>query len=356
MVVCLFTGCALEPQDSGVEQAGEAPWARVQQRAVVSTTDFSVGALAALDVESGTLWDTRASTSGDPVVVVQEDWLFQINRFQSDTVRLYDPLSWSVPLLEISTGAGSNPHDVLVVGETMVVSLYGRSSLALFDLQGEPLGQVDLSEFADQDGSPEPSSLLEVNGRLFVSLQQFENWRSQSGRLVEVDVDNWTVKASWEVGPSPTLYAHPFLAGSMVIMSGSYDDLEVALDGELIVFDVTTEVFSDAVMTEASVATHLVGYGESDEGQALLIGERKDATHVVLCLDWTDGTVQELMSLEHYLADVSVNADGVGLIAARTNWTASHIQPGVLVVDATKCESRGSISNFALDPYAVAWF
>ena len=53
--------------------------------------DYSVGALATFDLDTETLTENVSSISGDPVVVMDSGLLWQLNRYQYDTLRKYDP-------------------------------------------------------------------------------------------------------------------------------------------------------------------------------------------------------------------------------------------------------------------------
>ena len=64
--------------------------------------DYSVGALATFDTETSTLTENISSISGDPALVLDRGWLWQLNRYQYDTLRKYDPSNLQVPVAEIS--------------------------------------------------------------------------------------------------------------------------------------------------------------------------------------------------------------------------------------------------------------
>ena len=59
--------------------------------------DYSVGALATFDFETGSSTENISSISGDPALVMDGGWLWQLNRYQYDTLRKYDPQKFDCP-------------------------------------------------------------------------------------------------------------------------------------------------------------------------------------------------------------------------------------------------------------------
>ena len=122
--------------------------------------DYSVGALATFDTETSTLTENISSISGDPALVMDGGWLWQLNRYQYDTLRKYDPSNLQVPVAEISLApdvGSSNPHDVAVCGDALYVSLYGSDSLPILDLDSwKPYPQSTSVNGPMTTASPKP--------------------------------------------------------------------------------------------------------------------------------------------------------------------------------------------------------
>ena len=157
--------------------------------AVLITSDYQVGALATMDLDTRTVTDTLTTIHSDAAVSSGEDWVFQINRLGMDSIRVYEPGQWAAPLVEFSTGDSSNPHGAVLCNDQLVVSLYAESHLGVFEpLTGIQTNSVDLSPWADDDGSPEASSMILLGRSALVALQQFSNWVSTSGTIVQLIV------------------------------------------------------------------------------------------------------------------------------------------------------------------------
>ena len=74
------------------------------ERLVIATAalDYAVGSLAQIDIQSMELYDDISSISGDGVVVFDQ-YLWQLNRYQYDTIRKYDTNDLRVPLQVCTT-------------------------------------------------------------------------------------------------------------------------------------------------------------------------------------------------------------------------------------------------------------
>jgi hypothetical protein len=79
-------------------------------------------------------------------------------------------------ILQFSVGAGSNPHDILVVDRrTAYVSRHASYLLWEVDPStGALKSTIDLSGFADEDGIPEMSMMARDGHHLFVQIQRLE--------------------------------------------------------------------------------------------------------------------------------------------------------------------------------------
>ena len=99
---------AQPPADSGQQDDTGGAGDTVAVLATVAD-DFSLGALATVNLQTWNISDGLAPISGDPVVVAAGQWLVQLNRYNYDTVRLYQPSAWLQPLWEVSLADGANP-------------------------------------------------------------------------------------------------------------------------------------------------------------------------------------------------------------------------------------------------------
>lgn len=321
--------------------------------AVVTTTDFSVGALATVALDSLEVQDDITLTSADPFVFVQDDTVFQVNGFGVDNVTVYAPGDFTSVLAQFSTGAGTNPHDVALVDGDLYVTLYEEAHLGIFDpADGTALGTVDLSAEAGSDGIPEASTMVRVAGRLYVALERLDRddgWTDDGGTVVEIDPDSGLVTDSWAVGPSPVVYAHPTDPTRLVVRTGLYAQAV----GGLAVLD-PTEDAPEAPFADASTLGYgIAGWAAGPGGEGVLVAEHSDFTYSLKCVD-LEGTVTDLYGpTGDWLTNPAVDPEGRVWVVVRS-FTGDS---GLMVVDPDPCEVvTDTLVETNLPPYQVAFF
>jgi hypothetical protein len=346
----VLTACTPDPperQDTATPSGG--PFA------VVSTTDFSVGALAVVDLESGAVSDTLTATSGDPTVVADAGWLFLVNGYNTDTIRVYADGDLSAPLAEFSTGAGSNPHDVEVCRGKMFVSLYETTRIGIYDpSSGAETGAVSLVDWSDADGLPEVSSLVELDGVLYAALQHFDRddgWTSTEGEVLEIDCESGTVTQTWQVGPSPRITAHPTRPGALLVQTG----VHWQADGGLWVLDVAEGLEEEAILLESEAQVDLVSLATSDTGHLVLTAAGFEKGSSLVCLDLSTGSWSSTGESDAWFARIDASPTGEAWISVRPSPDDSD--HGLWVFDIDACAPRADPSWFTLTlpPYGVAF-
>ena len=240
----------------------------INPTAVLTTSDYQVGALATMDIDTQEITDTLATIHSDAAVSSGGDWVFQINRLGMDSIRVYEPGQWTAPLLEFSTGDSSNPHGAVLCHDQLVVSLYAESYLAVFEpLTGTQIDAVDLSQWADDDGSPEASSMVISGDYLYVALQQFSSWVSTSGTVLKIDCFTMEIVTEWATGPSPSLSPIPNNDQLLLLNTGNWFEA----DGSLQVLDTETGSLQPPILDEADLDHDLYGARVTPNGTVVAI-------------------------------------------------------------------------------------
>jgi hypothetical protein len=168
-------------------------------RAIVVTTDFETGLLATVRLTPPhRVGHPAVPIHADAVVRVAGDRVYVVNRFLGDNLQVLDPARGLATLLQCSTGAGSNPHDVAVAApDKAYVTRFSRRELWVVDpaapsCAGFLRDTIDLRPYADDDGLPEMDQMAIAGGRLFVTLERLDARRefAPAGRsaLVVIDV------------------------------------------------------------------------------------------------------------------------------------------------------------------------
>ena len=335
LLALLFTACSGSSSmtDTGhdtAESSADFP------TAVMITSDYQVGALATMNIETGTVIDTLSTVHADAAVSSGGDWVFQLNRLGMDSIRVYEPGQWSAPLVEFSTGDSSNPHDAVFCDNQIVVSLYAESHIALFEpTTGVQIDTIDLTQWADDDGSPEASSMVLLGDHIYVALQQFSDWESASGTVLQIDCSTLEILNEWATGPSPSLTAIPENDHQLLLNTGSWFEP----DGTLQVLDTLTGNLQSPFLDEATLGQDLYGAQVTPDGTVVAIGYPINGAdeHTLYC-GHIDGRMAEIgPSLPNFVsALVSLSNDRV-IGSAVAPWSGKDAPTGIFEFDPRNC-------------------
>jgi len=143
-------------------------------RLVALGTDFSTtGIVSTVDIPS--LEVTQNAIDGiastDPVVRDIRGRLYVVNRFGADNITVVDRDALSL-VAQVSTGNGTNPQDVEIVGDTLYVAALASAGVITFDagdVAAGPTAMIDLSSLDPDDGIPNCSTLRASGDRLYVA-------------------------------------------------------------------------------------------------------------------------------------------------------------------------------------------
>lgn len=343
--------------DSGSTDSGDTEVSGLHDFAVITTvaSDYSTGSIATVDVATWAITDELFVTSSDPGVVAEDGWVFQINRYGFDSVRKYSAGDWAAPLWEQSMGDFSNPHDVEICNGDLFVSLYGANHMAVVDMDtGASKGQVDLSAFADSDGvSPESSDIVEVDGKLYVALQQMDTtqtyWASEGGKVAEIDCATMAVTQSWDVGGNTNLMSWPdsgkVLAGAEAFGSDT---------AGLYVIDTVAGTKTQLV---ESTDMNIVDVAAVDD-KAIVVAVKADySAYALSCLDLTTGEMSLIEETASYLTSITANNRGQAYVTAGLSWIDPDAPAGLMVYDIASCTALSTESmNFSMYPTNVAFY
>jgi hypothetical protein len=343
--------------DSGSTDSGDTEVSGLHDFAVITTvaSDYSTGSIATVDVNAWTSTDELFVTSSDPGVAAEDGWVFQINRYGYDSVRKYSAGDWAAPLWEQSMGEFSNPHDVEVCNGDLFVSLYGANHMAVVDLDtGVSKGQVDLSEFADTDGvSPEASDIVEVDGKLYVGLQQMDTtqtyWASEGGKVVEIDCAAMAVTQSWNVGGNTNLM--PWADSGKVLAGAEAFGSDTA---GLYVIDTVagtkTQLVENTDMTIVDVA--------AVDDKAIVVSMKADwSAYALSCLDLTTGEMTLIEETASYLTSITANNRGQAYVTAGSSWIDPDAPAGLFAYDIATCTPiSAEWMSFSMYPTSIAFY
>ena len=360
----LGSGCPTVDDDDTVGDDDDSAAAAHQTHAVLTTTDFAVGALATVDLDTWGVTDSITATSADPFVRVDGGLVLQINRWQHDSVRIYDPATLTTPLAEFSTGAGSNPQEARFCGDHLFVTRLEETSIGVYDPgSGMAVGQVDLSAWVDDDGSPEATTMTRVGDTLYVGLQRLDRdsiWWTPSdggGRVLELDCATREITREWTTASNVMVQRHPLDDDALLLVDGAYytDEGLVSLDGGIRELPLDGEP-GPHQLTDEDLGGNVIGVAATATGRGIVV-TAEDVGHRVLCLDMADWTTTELLFTEAYIPEFAVNARGEAWIVVRS-WLDPDDEGGLMVIDLETCTdlTGDDLIRFELEPFSVAFF
>jgi len=335
-------------------------------RAVVVTTDFETGLLATVGV-SPPHPVARADTPihSDAVVRIAGDRAFVVNRFLGDNLQVLDPARGLATVLQCSTGAGSNPHDVAVVGpHKAYVTRYDERELWVVDpgassCAGFRLGAIDLSPWGDADGLPEMDQMALVGDRLFVTLERLDRTRrfapADRSRLVVLDTTADAVVGTVELtganafGDASGLVREP---GSGKLVVSEAGNILRTGDGGLERVDPFTLAAEGFFVTEDDLGGHVVDFVlvSPTKGYAIVLDDQ--LRNLLVAFDPSQRVVtRRMLTSIHYLPDIALAPDG-------TLWLAddSLPAPGIRIFDTLSDRQLTSRAiDVGLPPFAMGF-
>ncbi len=175
------------------------------QYAVVSCSapDFGSGAHALVDVEKPrSVKDNLLPAGSDIKMAAQGAFFYRIARFNADSVTKFSVDAPATPIWQYSTMdeddtmATSNPQSMIFASTTKAyIPRFNSDKMWVVNpdtttAEGFKTGTIDLSAYADDDGLPEMTQGVVVNGKLFLIVQRLDQengWAPLTPYLVVIN-------------------------------------------------------------------------------------------------------------------------------------------------------------------------
>lgn len=306
-----------------------------QTMAVVTTVPSGegFGALATVSLDDWSIQDNLVVTASDNAVSVSDALVFQLDRFGTDTMKVFEPGNWVAPLWEKAFADLSNPWDAAVCGDEVFVALYDADHLAVYDLAtGNQTGTVDLSAYADGDDvGPEASSLVVYDGSLYVGLNRLDRsayWSDAGGMVVQVDCATRQSTDSWSVGGNT--FISPWVGGNGVVVAAEAYDED---PGGIYTLD-PTEGLRHVAAVEGQNVFSVGAYGNAAVALSLATDWSSYGIH---CLDLGNESITSQTSTSSFLRNVQVNDRGEAWVSASGSWLDEEAPSGIFVYDVATC-------------------
>jgi hypothetical protein len=337
--------------------------------AVVTTTDFSTGTLAAVALDGSYRTDESvAPICSDAVVRSYGGLVYVVNRLTCDNIQILDPGDGFALVGQFSVGNGSDPHDIVVVGDDKAyVTRYNTTELWVVDpTTGAHTGTIDMGTLADADGIPEMDQMAVAGGRLFVTLQRVDRnsagWDpTDASFLAVVDLEADTLLdadaatpgkqpvALTHKNPFSTLKTHPVTGDLYVACVGAWGGTDGGVDAVDPVTLAPTGVLLSGVAAQGDITD--VEVVSADRGYAIFT----DASFytVLVAFDPQSGAVTDTVYApgDFVLQDVELAPTGDIFVADRT-----PTAPGLRVYDAATGVARRAVPvDVGLPPFSITF-
>ncbi len=200
---------------TGGDDGGGGGSAAPLYKAVMLGADYSSGTGIVSRLDLATLAMQTNAVAGvatsDPVIRHLGDKIYVVNRYVGENVTILDAKTLA-PVDQISTGAGSNPQDVAVVGDKLYVPAMGTTGVVV--LQGGQATTIDLGTLlGDPDGKPDCMSAYAVDTKVFVACSLLDqNFTARGlGKIAVIDstTDHATALTLPEKNPAGFLQKSP---------------------------------------------------------------------------------------------------------------------------------------------------
>jgi hypothetical protein len=198
--------------------------------AVVVAGDFTAGhpgIMSTVDIDTQAVSKNVApagAVGDDPVLRKYGNELFVVNRADGNNVTILDATTYAL-VLQIGTGAGSNPWDVAIKGDKLYVPVWGGSGVAVLNRGSSNITPIDLS-MDDPDGKPNCVSNYLVGDQLYVACELLDDMTFMPrgpGKVYVVDTNTDTLAHSITMTyANPTNMFHATPSGDLLIETANY--------------------------------------------------------------------------------------------------------------------------------------
>ncbi len=188
ILIALTSSCARMSEQPSDEQ-DITPAAPLTRTAVIATqaSDYSSGAHSIINYSAPrSATNDLLPTGSDVRIFSHGKHFYRIERFGANTITKFSIDDPATPIWQFSTDepgdTNSNPYAIIFLNETKAYLLRYNSTKAWIvnpsvtqeNEAGFKIGELDLSSFADADGSPDMASGVIVGNKLFIALQRYD--------------------------------------------------------------------------------------------------------------------------------------------------------------------------------------
>ena len=323
-------------------------------RIIMTTSEWTseYGNVAVFDETSKSFTDEVFVPHQDSFVRTDGEYLYILEGGAYSNLMKFNPDDLSTPVYQYSLknedDSGSNPHDIVFVGEKAYLMRYNSDEIWVVNpntVSEEKFktGEIDIFTWADDDGSPEAHTAFMYNGLLYVVLQRYSMQTYSAGtaviividpetdEIIDQDLDEEGIQGVDLILRNP--YGGSLLGSKLYLACGTSSIGET--DSGVMVMDLEDMANSQRILISQETAGAAVcGLKIFSEEYALLFTFNENWNATARKFNVSDGTIGETFPVtdlfaipgEPYPSIVACN----GLLYAGSR---NAIEPGLYVVD-----------------------
>ncbi|NOZ85543.1 MAG: hypothetical protein GXP49_04645 [Deltaproteobacteria bacterium] len=351
-----------------VDNLGDGDFPVQGPKALVVLSDYQTGSYSLVDLDT---FKTK-----NLVQVIHQDAvckydpitrrMFIVERLGADAVALVSETGgWGIEKeYSIAPPPGANPQDIAIVSrDKAYVPLYQAPLMVVVNpLNGERIGTIDLSEYADDDGLPEAAWALYVNGLVFVVLQRLDSRNSfePTDYSMVVVIDPKVDRIIKEIRLSAT---NPFgkprysdaMGGIVIGEAGRFG----VLDGGIEVVDVHSLEAGGLIVTEQAMGGDLVDavIATPDKGYAVIGEPRGQGVSSTKVVSFNPATGKQTDVLDqantwkHSFLELEPGGSRLWITER------GRTEQGIRIFDTSSdCEITAKPIDLGLDPFMLCFF
>ncbi len=202
-LIIIVAGCIFDNDDDNNDKRGDVtPGEQVNGIIVITTSVWGEsGNTAVYNINTKTFKDNVLPISHDNIAKTDGDYLYILERYGSDAISKYDTslISKGNHIFQYSLGEGANPHDIVFFESKAYLLLDGSDKIWIVDPNATDessfkLDEIDVSQWADADGSPEAHIGFVYDRMVYIVLQRYDLKTYSAGTPVLIIIDPATDK------------------------------------------------------------------------------------------------------------------------------------------------------------------
>ena len=339
--------------------------ALAQSGLFVTTTDFASGSAAYLPAGDTQAQSNLLNLHSDTVVRYYQGRIYVVNRLGQDNVLVLEESDPRTPVLQFSTGNGTNPHDIAFASPSKAyISRYDDTQVLIVNPQdGSELGTIDLGAFADVDGAPEMSQMAIVGDRLYVACQLQDRDAgfvpaaqgilvvidTNTDTLIDMDPDTDGVQAWTLTAGNPTSVV---AAGNRLVIAEVAGFGDTA--GGIEVLDLAAGTSQGLVVSEVALGGDINFLDLASADKAYVIASDENFANHVFPVDLANGTVGDRLANHSTGFTPSLAVDGKRLIVADRGTFSDPDAGGLTFYDTDTDQLIAGPINTGLPPSSIA--